>query len=821
MQLPRGVFFRPRQACLIAANKWAIIRIEDTDVDTYPHNFKYIITDRRYEGDVARCIKGDWEEFDCIFRLSSKRTVQIEGEAQVFDAVYSFADHNIAPPDAHPEEYGRFQKLPNITVIPNLSTEEQAGQWKVLGCTMGHYHPRSGRHRVQEVYEFQSYGMMALDHENGEIELWVAHEGDKVAVPTECHMTLYNLGDEYNPLITLNIASPDHSPNKDLARSCGPVLLAYYNDLEAVFTLNKTYINNSATNTGVQLSYEVKDVEDRRIRIARGARLDLGRMLYEQLTHNPDVIGRFARLGIHIRQASPEVSLKDFSLDRTSGLRFCRPLVQATEKGTDVYRYFFTEPRRGKPPISGRGLARGHREEPEPAALAPQNEQVRGEDHRCHLVIVVEGGGDWVEKAYRKLFKEKADKGKRLSVFYADDTQWKDERPQWADPSRWVDSGEFDPAKTRLQDWEVYLDKADSNDFAKYQKLRPDAVFVVTPDFTHSLIASDWIRKAPLVFLEKPFDSQVANVDGLLHELGKRPRTENSTEVIGLDHYQFYALPVKDMMPMINKHLGGAIASVEFYLTEDRPIEEKRSRSLQHGLTLDLLPHLIALLAYFGRVDTIDEISIIKAAQYDPPVEGTRELAGQKSIKGKFFSETCSCVRFTFEDHSGNGFRVPCVAVVGKGFSRNVKYLEITGLSGNSIRIDLSDEPKDGPNNIGDNEYFWDSIFFIQGNDPPVFPDAQVKEVADPYRKSKKLRILEGKQPKDRGLFRVRLERERYKKLLKDLLEGTNDTINSTLTRAEGREIVWALDRIWWAIQDLKPWETYTLGQLDPFEPTT
>src|SRR5205823_4809375 len=127
----------------------------------------------------------------------------------------------------------------------------------------------------------------------------------------------------------------------------------------------------------------------------------------------------------------------------------------------------------------------------------------------------------------------KVSAGTHLVVFYADDTRWKP-RPEWAEPSK-------------LQTWEIYLDKADPNDFAVYQNLRPDVVFVVTPDFTHSAIAQWWLGKAPLVFVEKPFDSQVANVDELLRALGR----QRGTAILGLDHYQFYARPLYDLRLVI------------------------------------------------------------------------------------------------------------------------------------------------------------------------------------------------------------------------------------------------------------------------------
>jgi predicted dehydrogenase len=416
-----------------------------------------------------------------------------------------------------------------------------------------------------------------------------------------------------------------------------------------------------------------------------------------------------------------------------------------------------------------------------------------------------------VEQTYRRLFKKKVDEGKKLSVLYIDDTRWKP-RPRWADTSKWDDPAHWkDSTSTGLQSWEVYLDKADPGDYAKYLNLRPDVVFVVTPDFTHSAVARRWIGKTPLVFIEKPFDSQIKNVDDLLLALGQRLESDASTQILGLDHYQFYALPVLALKNTIDEHLGCAIKEVVFYMTEDRPIEQGRVRSLQYGLTLDLLPHLIALLTYFGDVSSIDDVSVDDAAQYHPLVAGPRDSSEQKSITAEFFSETYSRVRFTFQDHSGNGYRVPCTAVVGKGFSKEVKYLQITGRNGNAVRLDLNRKPPSSAN-AG---YPWDSLFLLQGDEPVIFPNTEVRREPDPYSPMEILRIVH-KPGNPADLCRP-LERSRYERLLDELLTVPGVAVLGTLTRTQGRQIVLALDRIWWAIQETKPWKRYLLGRQDPF----
>ena len=791
MRLPAGVFDRPRQRELIAKDEWAIMRI---NTEGYQDNTLYRVDPRQFEDCVQPYLHGDWEEFNRLFCLSRWRTVHVRGQPVKARALYSRAEHFGTPRKGS-------RKLPNITVVPNLAIEEASGlarPYTVLGCTMGQYHPPSPTGpRVQEVYEFQTYGCLALDREEHHVELWVGQDGDKVVVPSGCHKTLYNLGDEDYPLITLDFANLEGAPPvDDLARTFGPVLLVYYDDFEVVFTLNRLYVNNPSHRAGVWLAHTLRERQDREIRIRRHGRLDLGRLLYEELTLNPETIGAFACLGIRIRKAKPEAVLEPLSSGKGARLYFSQSLVEVTEPGTEVYRFFFPE----SEPLAPRGplwrpLADELRDPPETTvAKGPLCLNRR-------MMVVVEGVGDWVEQAYRPLFRKKFDEGKPLSVFYADDTRWK-RRPAWADPN----CSSPDP----LQDWEVYLDKADPDDFARYRLLRPDVVFVVTPDFTHSAVARHWLGKSPLIFVEKPFDSQVKSVEDLLLDLGD----SRTTMVLGLDHYQFYALAIDRLKPTIDRHLGWALARINFCLLENRAIEVDRVRSLQHGLTLDLLPHFAALLTYFGDIRTIDQIHVLDARQYDPLDASSRDGQERQAIEDQFRNETYSRVQFTFKDSSGNGFPIPCHALVGKGCRQEIKYMEVRGYNGNAIRIDLRKPPKEDRS-----RYPWYSLFFLQGDREPVPRGWEEYTIPDPYPPNGPLRILHDPNAPER--LSPRLKYLRYEDLLDDLFNGTESAIGGTISLTEGLEIVRALDRIWWAIQRSQPWSKYPLGEFSPLDEST
>lgn len=807
MNLPPNVSYRPRQRLLIAKDKEAVIRIATRP--SYINNARYSDPmNCAFEKAVRPYLHGDWRDFDNVFNLAA-RTRGGKQEHKDLDeelVVYDRVEHRVDP-QADPE----ILKLPNITVVRNIAAVESHGSVRplvVFGCTMGHDHPaRPFGHHVKEVYEFQSFGMLVLDREEGELEMWIAQEGDKVAVPSGCHATIYNLGDEDNPLVTLDFSALPRNyieEHREFSTTYGPPLLAYYDDLKVVFTVNRLYVNNPLHAAGVRLNYQLQKKVDREVTISRRERVELGELLYEQLTQNPTMVGRFAQLGIRIKRATPEAVLE--TMPTTLGhhpLYFSRPLVNATQLGTETYRYFFPNIPPAKPsrPISGVFAA---------AEVAEQEgvEQSAGAAATLGrpLVILVEGGGDWVEKTFRALFSKKS-KTHPLSVFYADDTSWTGgERPRWTNP---VAADLNNDGISYLQPWETYLDKNDPEQYARYRLLRPDVVFVVTPDRTHSFIAREWLGKSPLIFVEKPFDSRVKHVD----ELRYARQEAFVTHVHGLDHYQAYARPVYKMKAVIQQHLGDFLGGVKFYLSERRPIEKKRARSLQYGLTLDLLPHLIALLTYFGKVKTIDEIRVLDAGQYEPLISGTPEEP--TDISGEYRGETFSRVQFTFEDKSGNGYFVPCLAVVGKGFADDVKYMEVIGDNGNAIRIDLlSPEPELLERNP---DYPFSSVMFLQNalTEPQQLggQPTEVMDLPDPYRKGATLRAVR-LVGSDKPLSSL-LERTRYETLMDDLLNSTTYASPSTLKLTEGWDIVRALDRIWTAIQRMT-WTRHRLGKLHP-----
>ena len=131
-----------------------------------------------------------------------------------------------------------------------------------------------------------------------------------------------------------------------------------------------------------------------------GARLDLGRLLYEELTLNPRALAAFHRLGIRFRRASPMVELPGASGSGEAVLHITRPLVHAAAGGGRLYEHFL-----GQGPRELRAYGEVDAEAREPRAGALSDAARRISDAKTALIeipdlrgrpllVVVEGGGD-------------------------------------------------------------------------------------------------------------------------------------------------------------------------------------------------------------------------------------------------------------------------------------------------------------------------------------------------------------------------------------------------------------------------------------------
>jgi predicted dehydrogenase len=314
------------------------------------------------------------------------------------------------------------------------------------------------------------------------------------------------------------------------------------------------------------------------------------------------------------------------------------------------------------------------------------------------LTIVVEGIGDVVQRNYAPALKlEKERYGDRLSVIFVD--FGKGRAPEA--------SRRYQKFIDALAGWATYINKAEPEGEKIYQTLQPDVVFLATPDRTHVELALRWIdgeNDCQHLFIEKPLDSDLNRARALAYYL-----EGTSVDVHALDHYLARFIPVSfpSSMKAILTELGGSIKHLKFYLLEDHsapfmgPIEkEGRSSSLQNGLILDLFPHALAILGYFGSVSSV-EITGLKVGRY--AYDDENGAVKEASIP----RETFGHISFDFTGRAGR--TITADAYVGKGVSgsiasgmtgSDVKLLELTGKNGKKCVFDLRNTSRGGTGTI-------------------------------------------------------------------------------------------------------------------------
>ena len=315
-----------------------------------------------------------------------------------------------------------------------------------------------------------------------------------------------------------------------------------------------------------------------------------------------------------------------------------------------------------------------------------------------NLTVVVEGIGDVVQRNYAPALKmEKNRYGGRLSIYFSDYGKNRTEEAT-KKYQKFIDT---------LDGWAVYINKATPDGQALYDSLKPNVVFVATPDRTHVELALKWLdgkNDCEHLFIEKPLDADIDKARALDFYLENK-----NFDVHALDHYLARFIPVSysSSMRTILGELGGSIQHLSFYLLEDRsapfigPIEkEGRGGSLQNGLILDLFPHALAILGYFGSVSSV-KITGLKVGRY------SYEDENKTIVPASIPRETFGHISFNF---TGRAERtIPADAYVGKGISgstaagmenSDVKLLELLGKNGKKCVFDLRNTNRGGTGSV-------------------------------------------------------------------------------------------------------------------------
>ncbi|MCX6623659.1 MAG: Gfo/Idh/MocA family oxidoreductase [Acidobacteria bacterium] len=577
-----------------------------------------------------------------------------------------------------------------IEIVPDIKATGLAGGplWLLGGFFDSFVPEKVGAPPAARVHEFQTHGMALIDAGTGTLELHVAEPGDKIVVPPGCYCALYSLG-ETVVTVQVSCSGPNHKIERakwsDWLCRFGPPLLGYYNDKDVVFVLNHLHLNSLDHAFGVRLPSR-PEPEGRQIRLSRITRNTLATFLHRELTSNPEVVAQFRSLGIQVRKATPEAI---FPADSLRPEEFAVPLYFSGHLASEDMkrdpdsrlRAYLYNPTHSSPD-SRRGEQWKEKLQERLDGMRQHVQLNRPKDRR--LQVVVEGTGAWTQEKYRPAIRElkRSNPKRSLAVYYVNDENWS-KAPVWDPP---------------LEPWEVYLRKEYSQDGKEKRYVQPgsepikrlneiDAVFVVTPDVTHAAVVNEWLGNTPVVFVEKPFESEVSKVQDLLERMARNQIELGApTAVVAIDHYLLRLSPLfgspKNLASVLSV-MGDGLKEVCFEMTEKNLIEAGRERTLALGLGLDLLPHFAAILFVLGSIESIDLVQVTKAAQYhplqasgSPPVDLTR-----------FDNETSIAGRCRFEDYSG--YPVQTAFCAGKSVSPDAKQLILVGSTGNQVTIDF------------------------------------------------------------------------------------------------------------------------------------
>ena len=569
-----------------------------------------------------------------------------------------------------------------IEVVPEIYRVDQNGERVhpvLFGARVGRLPTKAPASPVERIYEFQTFGMAAIDSAKGFLDLWITKPGDKVLVPARAYCALYGMGET---LITLELgcAGPALEPDTEwqgCLKESGPPLLAYCDREEVVFVLNRLHVNSQAHRFGVRLAAKPAP-ETRSVRVSRATRSALAPFLHRELTANLDLVARFHSLALRIHQASPEAILPEDPLHPekfSTPIYFSGLLKEEPASGSLLRSYLCGDTSKSKP--SAKSWQGDFKKKLEKRLAAARRLVQLKAEGRLPFNIVIEGTGKWTERVYMPAVRAIAEKATRkINVFYANDETW-------ASAPDWGKSLRIRGKKNEKWLTELYLNKSNLDHHRAYDRLRDlDAVFIVTPDVTHVEIAKHWLGKTPVIFIEKPFDTEADRFRDLLYSMAlSEVDGAYKTAVVGIDHYLMRLSPLLNYLGPILAALGDGLAGVAFEMTEENPIEAGRERTLSLGLGMDLLPHFAALLLLLGPLTMMDLVRVLCAVQYVP------------LDRSKFDNETALAGCCRIQDYGGAAFEASFCA--GKSVVPPSKRFRLVGKSGKDVLVDFAQNTVD------------------------------------------------------------------------------------------------------------------------------
>jgi predicted dehydrogenase len=231
------------------------------------------------------------------------------------------------------------------------------------------------------------------------------------------------------------------------------------------------------------------------------------------------------------------------------------------------------------------------------------------------------------------------------------------------------------------QSYVRYVNTEDKSHGPWYHHIRADIVLVLVPDEVHVHVAKEWLKRATLILIEKPYNRDLQETIQFEHDLNAMMEHigENvpATWVCPIDHYlakisEYHMMKGRQQL----LHRIGHITEVEFSVLEAGPIEPWRADALRAGMIYDLFSHVLAMLSIELNLATFRNVRAVKVARH--------------KTSAAFSAETYAHFDFDLDDYQRRSVTVR--GAVGKGVGRrDEKYLKFCGNHG-YVRFDL--DPK-------------------------------------------------------------------------------------------------------------------------------
>lgn len=225
--------------------------------------------------------------------------------------------------------------------------------------------------------------------------------------------------------------------------------------------------------------------------------------------------------------------------------------------------------------------------------------------------------------------------------------------------------------------------------------IKPKAVFVVTPPETHCENAIYWSGNTDYIFIEKPFDVSLENVELLKNklELLKNKVSAVQTEVFGFDHYAARLKPFLNSTYFNDSGFGKCV-KFEFEMFEAAPRGlEERTPSIKSGMLFDMASHALPVLSWLTENQNLASIRPVNLF--------ASTLVMPRTTKKYIDSETFGILDFEFPlaPELGGGTVLGQIRI-GKGIGpADSKFVTLTDSNGNKLCLDqwfmLARNPKD------------------------------------------------------------------------------------------------------------------------------